>query len=67
MHETYLINLNVAFSTGNKASEMEAYVIFMVCCLETNDFFFWAFDIAFPFLTSMIDYSLDLSSLTAIL
>lgn len=39
----------------------------MVCCLETNDFFFWAFDIAIPLLTSMIYYSPDLDSLTTIL
>lgn len=34
--------------TNEQSSKMETYIIFMVCCFETNDFFFWAFDIAFP-------------------
>ena len=32
---------------SEQSLKMEAYIIFMVCCLETNDFFFWAFGIAF--------------------
>lgn len=43
LYATYLINLIAVFSAGNKKGteslKMKAYIIFMVYCLETNDFF----------------------------
>lgn len=50
MYATNLINLPVVViqeTKNEQSSKIEAYIIFMVCCLETNDFFFWAFDMAF--------------------
>lgn len=46
---------------------MKAYIIFMVYCLETNDFFSSEHMIAIPLLTSMIYYFPDLDCPTATL